>query len=60
MVAVKSGAEDFGMEEEGCHQPYSDEGEGGDENAGTFQSISTYVVLCFNIRSTVWRQFILV
>ena len=38
MVAVKSGAEDFGMEEEGCHQPYSDEGEGGDENAGTYFS----------------------
>ena len=58
MVAVKSDVEDF-------HQPYSDEGEGtslgeeGDENAGTFQSIST-VVLCFNIRSTVWHQFILV
>ena len=38
MVAVKSDCEDFGLEKDNCHQPYSDEGEEGDENAGTYVS----------------------
>ena len=46
MVAVKSDCEDYGLEKDNCHQPYSDEGEEGDENAGTFQIIISVHTFC--------------